>query len=71
MKEMSIHGFKVRYEDNAKSGVDYLVYDLQSEEARVFFDQAKQKLYAQFEDEKEGQFTITYNADGSYTIFKR
>lgn len=70
MKEIYIHGFKVKYEENAKRGIDYLLYDLDREEAKVFFDQARARRYAKFEDDREGQFTLTYNHD-SYTLIKR
>ena len=71
MKEVKIHGFKVKYEDNAKVGIDYLLYDLDSEEARVFFNQAKLKKYAKFEDDQDRQFTLSYNLDGTYTLIRR
>jgi len=71
MKEVKIHGFKVKYEDNAKAGIDYLRYDLDSEEARVFFNQAKLKKYAKFEDDDDRQFTLSYSSDGTYTLIRR
>lgn len=71
MKEVKIHGFKVKYEDNARAGIDYLLYDLDSEEARVFFSQAKLKKYAKFEDDQDRQFTLSYNLDGTYTLIRR
>lgn len=71
MKQISIHGFKVQYEDNAQEGINYLLYDLDRDEAMVFFDQAKLRRYSRFEDEREGQYTLSYNSDGSYTLIKR
>lgn len=71
MKEIRIHGFKVKYEDNARPGIDYLLYDLDSEEARVFFYQAKLKKYAKFEDDEDRQFTLSFNLDGTYTLIRR
>jgi len=71
MKEIYIHGFKVKYEDNAKEGVDYLLYDLDREEAKVFFEQARLRGYSQFEDDREGQYTLSYNQDGTYTLIRR
>ena len=71
MKEIYIHGFRVKYEDNVKSGVEYLLYDLDREEAKVFFNQAKAHRYAEFEDDKEGQYTISYNGSDSYTLVRR
>ncbi len=71
MKEIYIHGLKVKYEDNAKEGVDYLIYDLDREEAKVFFEQARLRGYSQFEDDREGQYTLSYNQDGTYTLIRR
>jgi len=71
MKEIYIHGFKVKYEENAKGGIDYLLYDLDREEAKVFFDQARAHKYAKFEDDREGQYTLAYNSDGTYTLIRR
>jgi len=71
MKEIYIHGFKVKYEDNAKEGIDYLLYDLDREEAKVFFEQAHLRGYSQFEDDREGQYTLSYNNDGTYTLIRR
>jgi hypothetical protein len=71
MKEIYIHGFKVKYEENEQAGINYLLYDLDIHESRVFFDQARAKKYAEFEDDREGQFTLSYNSDGSYTLMTR
>jgi hypothetical protein len=65
MKEIYIHGLKVKYEDNERTGINYLLYDLDAKEAKVFFNEAKRNKYAEFEDDKEGQFTLSYNSDGS------
>jgi len=71
MKETYIRGFKVKYEKNAKEGIKYFLYDLDGQEARVFFDQARSKKYAKFEDDEDRQFTLSYNRDGSYTLARR
>lgn len=71
MKEVSIHGFRVKYEDNARTGRDYLLYDLDREEAWVFFEHARTKKYAKFEDDREGQYTLSYNHDGTYILVRR
>ena len=71
MKEIYIHGLKVKYEDNEQAGINYLLYDLDAKEAKVFFNEAKRNKYAEFEDDKEGQFTLSYNSDGSYTLVSR
>lgn len=71
MKEIYIHGHKVKYEDNEQAGINYLLYDLDAQESKVFFNEAKRNKYAEFEDDKEGQFTLSYNADGSYSLMTR
>lgn len=71
MKETIIHGFKTKYEENAKPGIDYLLYDLDKEEATVFFKQAKREKFAKFEDDYEHQFTLMYNPDDTYTLLRR
>lgn len=50
----------------------YLRDDLQYEEARVFFEQARYRGEAQFEDDYDGQWTIKYNrSTGGYLLVKR
>jgi len=71
MKETYIYGFRVKYEDNAKDGVNYLFSDLDRDEARVFFDQAKARKSAKFEDDEDRQFTLSYDGDGSYSLMRR
>lgn len=71
MKEIFIHGFKVKFEEDVRWGVNYLLYDLDYEESRVFFDQAKLRGFAKFEDDQDRQYTLIYNSDGSYTLIKR
>lgn len=69
-KTSIIHGFKITYEDNAQPGADYFQYDLDTNEARVFFDQARLKNSAQFEDDEERQFTLFYQK-GNYILVRR
>jgi len=71
MKEVFIRGFKVRYEEGDQGGINYLLYDLDAEESRVFFNEAKRNKYAAFEDDKEGQFSLSYDKDGSFTLMRR
>lgn len=71
MKEIYIRNFKVGFEEDAINGVRYLLYDLDRDEAKVFFDQARQRKSAEFEDDKEGQYNLLYNPNGSYTLTKR
>lgn len=71
MKEIYIHGFKVKYEDNSKGGINYLLYDLDREESKVFFNNARRSKFSEFEDDREGQYTLSYNNDGTYTLIRR
>lgn len=69
-EKTNIHNFSVIYEQNAIEGVRYLRDDLDSEEARVFFDQARQKGFAKFEDDQDRQYTLIYK-NGIYTLVRR
>jgi len=71
VKEIFIKGLKVKYEESEQAAVNYLLYDLDTHEVKVFFDEAKMRKYAEFEDDKEGQYTLSYNQDGSYTLLRR
>ena len=66
----TIHGFNVAYEENAREGITHLRDDLDSQEARVFFDQARQRGSAEFEDDEDRQYTLIYQ-NGSYILTRR
>lgn len=66
----TVHGFSVIYEEKAKTGIEYLRDDLDYKEARVFFDQARQRGSAPFEDDEDRQYTLFYKA-GTYTLARR
>jgi len=70
MKETFIHGYKTRYEEDAQWGVNYLLYDLDRDEASVFFEQARIKRYAKFEDKQNNQYTLSYSPEGIFTLTK-
>ncbi|MBI4159904.1 hypothetical protein HY504_01930 [Candidatus Wolfebacteria bacterium] len=70
LKKTTILGFTVSYEDNAREGVRYLRDDLDYRETKVFFDQAKSKGSAEFEDEYDRQFTLVYQR-GLYVLMRR
>lgn len=69
-EKIIIHGFTVIFEQNAIEGIRYLRDDLDFNEARVFFDQARTKGSAQFEDDQDRQYTLFYKG-GSYTLVRR
>lgn len=66
-----IHGFSVLSDESVKHGLDYLDYDLQYEEAKVFFDEARLRGEAQFEDDHEHQYVLRRNDDGTYALTGR
>lgn len=66
-----IHGHKVYNEDDAREGVEYLANEIQLDEAKVFFDQAKLKGLVQFEDRKGNNYSLLYKQDGFYWVYKR
>jgi len=66
-----VHGFKTYYSNDIKTGIDYLRYDLDYSEAKVFFNQARIYGRANFEDDDDRQYVLIYNSDGSYTLKKR
>jgi len=69
-KKIYICNNQVAYTDTEKEAVFYLKEDLSSDEARVFFDQARAKGSAQFEDDNDRQFTLFYS-NGLFTLRKR
>ena len=68
--QATVHGKKVAYEKNAYAGIKYLRDDLDSSEARVFFDQARMRRAAPFEDDEDRQFTLAYKS-GTYILIRR
>lgn len=70
LKEVHIHDSRVQYEENAYDGIKYLRDAIDAAEARVFFDQARIKKFAEFEDRHDHQFTLTYH-DNLYTLIRR
>jgi hypothetical protein len=69
-EKTTIHGFPVTYEQNAYEGIRYLRDDLDFNEARIFFDQARQRGSAQFEDDEDRQYTLFYK-EGNYILVRR
>jgi len=74
LKYEHIHGFKVEYESEEKhirEGISYLDNKIEASEAKVFFDQAKAKKSAQFEDKENHQFTLMYKGNSVYLLISR
>ena len=69
-KETTLHGFRVAYDEGVYEGIKYLRDDLSYDEAKVFFDQAKLKGQAAFEDDLDRDYTLFYQS-GVYTLLRR
>ncbi len=62
--------FSVTFEEDAHDGIRYLRDDLDYKEAKVFFDQARIRGSAEFEDDKDRQYTLIHQ-NGVYTLARR
>lgn len=62
-----IHGHEVSYEESVSAGMRYLSRELNSEEQKVFFDQAYSKGHATFEDHSGHIFKLLHHG-GAYEI---
>ncbi len=69
-EKTDVHSFYVTYEENAVEGVRHLRDDLDFNEARIFFDQARSRGSAEFEDDEDRQYTLFYKG-GIYTLARR
>lgn len=69
-KKTDVHTFPTSYEENASEGIRHLEEDLSYEEAKVFYDQARAHGSAEFEDDADRQFTLSYQS-GAYTLIRR
>ena len=70
IKKTTVHGFNVEYEENALEGIRYLRDDLDFSEAEIFFDRARYKGSARFEDDEDRQYTLLYK-NWIYTLVRR
>jgi hypothetical protein len=70
MGQRTIHGHSISYEDDALEGVHYLQNKLDMDESKVYFDEAKRRGEAEFEDNHRWNYTLTYN-DGTYVLTRR
>lgn len=65
-----VHGFTLTYEEDAAEGAHYLGGHLDVEEARVFFDQARERGHCEFEDHQNRRFILSHH-NASYDLRKR
>jgi len=71
MHKTEIHGHSVTYEDDNRSGYEYLSQKIQYKEAEIIFDYAKDHGSAEFETHDSKNYSLVHNHDGTYTIVKR
>ena len=71
IKDRDVHGRKVDAEDDAKHGVDYLDHLIDRSEADVFFEHARMRGKADFEDQEGRNFTLIRDNDGTYRVERR
>jgi len=72
VKKESIHGFWVEFDEELRDGIRYLRDDLQYREAKSLFDAARLTGSAEFEDDYDRDWTLTYNSgEGTYTLIRR
>lgn len=66
-----IHGFTVLGDEDVDEGMNFLDYGLGYAETKVFFDQARARGKALFQDSQRRDYTLKYNGDGTYTVLRR
>jgi|GEM_PF-1155621 len=72
IKQGQVHGFRIKFDESTRFGVDFLQRNLDSTEVKPFFHEAQRTGSANFEDQSGGDWKITHNkADGTYTISRR
>lgn len=72
IKKEKVYGFLVRFEQDLREGIRYLSDDLQEKEAKTLFDAARLRGNAEFEDDEDRDWTLTYiRGDNSYVLTLR
>ena len=66
----TVHSWTVEFEENCHDGIRYLRDHLDLNEAKVFFDEAKLRGAAEFEDNQNRNYTLVYR-DGLYVLVRR
>jgi hypothetical protein len=70
LRNARIKGDIVYFGDDARGGIHYLLDDLDYNEARVFFTQARSRGEVRFEDDDARLFVLQYS-DGKYVLVRR
>jgi hypothetical protein len=68
IKTEKVYGFSVRFEQDLREGITYLSQDLQIDEAKTLFNAAKLTGKAEFEDDEDRDWTLTYIREGDVYI---
>ncbi len=66
---LTTHGHHLEYDDHSKPGFSYLHTRLNAAEAKVFFDQARLRGHAQFEDHHGHRYELRHGA-GKFSLHK-
>jgi len=67
--KVTILGKIVEYNEDARTGIDYLIHRIESHEAKVFFDQAFSKGVAHFETQMGTNYKLVRES-GEYRLEK-
>ncbi len=60
----TVHGHIVDYDDvTAKYGIHFLLYSLNAQEAKVFFNEAFRNHTALFEDQMDRKYKLIYHTN--------
>ncbi|MFH1643081.1 MAG: hypothetical protein ABH967_00365 [Patescibacteria group bacterium] len=71
-RDERVHGFWVTFGKDLWEGITYLSRDLQFEEAKTLFDAARLRGNAEFEDDDDRDWTLTYiRGKNSYVLTLR
>jgi len=65
----TIKGHIVEHDDSVKAGIRYLIYEIDAEQAKVFFDQAYNHGSASFEDHMGYKFKLVHHGS-EYQLVK-
>lgn len=68
-QKILLNGHYVSHSPEANEGIHYLMHKLNSEERKVFFDQAYRHGHAIFEDHLGHGYELTYH-NGAYALTK-
>jgi len=72
LKKERVHGFWVEFDEKAEPTVHYLQGHLDFNEVRTYFDEARKRGFADFEDRQGINWRLTCNRQsGTFTLVHR